>query len=365
MNLFVIVLFSFTLALHLFILEATHYSIIALLGRPTSWEAEYHLEVDYDTCCQEMCRANESCKSYDQIWQPSRDIYECRFYSKNYQVLKAEGEKLELIPRVQYYSKMHKMTNCSDWFHKGGAREGIPYKMVDGVLEDCDYSFFSCDEVVNKGLLEDRIEAVFPIFISAVNEIKNIRCRKYHDKGWVVFQKRVEPAKFPFNKKSWQEYKEGFEESKNDFWLGNELLHQWTKDKENELLILLEYDEYGWHAESRHRFNVGPENTYYQLYVSNTPSFDVTAEIPGYRSFNSNIHDLDRGRFHTFDNNRTQEGCASKLFNGEGMAGWIQSNDKCNAKWVTYFNARVPKRYRDSFDEVQNFPESVMMFREK
>uniref|UniRef100_A0A7M5VB31 Fibrinogen C-terminal domain-containing protein n=1 Tax=Clytia hemisphaerica TaxID=252671 RepID=A0A7M5VB31_9CNID len=254
MNLFVIVLFSFTLALHLFILEATHYSIIALLGRPTSWEAEYRLEVDYDTCCQEMCRANESCKSYDQIWQPSRDIYECRFYSKNYQVLKAEGEKLELIPRVQYYSKMHKMTNCSDWFHKGGARESIPYKMVDGILEDCDYSFSSCDEVVNKGLLEDRIEAVFPIFVSAVNEINNIRCRKYHDKGWVVFQKRVEPAKFPFNKKSWQEYKEGFEESEDDFWLGNELLHQWTKHKENELLVLLEFDEYGWHGK-----NIGSE----------------------------------------------------------------------------------------------------------
>ena len=170
MNFFVITLFSFTLALHLFILEATQYSLIALLGRPTSWEAEYRLEVDYDTCCQEMCRAKDSCKSYDQIWQPSRDIYECRFYSKTYQVLKAEGEKLELVPRVQYYSKMYQMSNCSDWFYKGGAREILTYPMHDGTSKECNLHFYSCDDAVKEGLLEDGIDHIFPIFLPGMVE---------------------------------------------------------------------------------------------------------------------------------------------------------------------------------------------------
>ena len=159
MNLFVITLFSFTLALHLFMFEATHYSIIALLGRPTSWEAEYRLEVDYDTCCQEMCRANDSCKSYDQIWQPSRDIYECRFYSKNYQVLKAEGEKLELVPRVQYYSKMYKLASCVDWWEKAGARNiGLYSISNDGTTKTC-FDLTSCNDIVNTGLLPPKTNA--------------------------------------------------------------------------------------------------------------------------------------------------------------------------------------------------------------
>uniref|UniRef100_A0A7M5V0Z8 Uncharacterized protein n=1 Tax=Clytia hemisphaerica TaxID=252671 RepID=A0A7M5V0Z8_9CNID len=154
MNLFILILFSYTLALHLFIIEATHYSIIALLGRPTSWEADYHLEVDYDTCCQEMCRANKSCKSYDQIWQPSRDIYECRFYSKNYQVLKAEGEKLELIPRVQYYSKMYKgLTGCLPWWEWAGARKKGEYPLADGSMKWC-FNLKSCQEVYDRSYLK-------------------------------------------------------------------------------------------------------------------------------------------------------------------------------------------------------------------
>ena len=154
MNLFVIVLFSFTLALHLFMLEATHYSLIALLGRPTSWEAEYRLEVDYDTCCQEMCRANDSCKSYDQIWQPSRDIYECRFYNKNYQVLKAEGGKLELVPRVQYYSKMFTgLVGCYEWWTLTGARKKGSYPVDDGSLKWC-FNFKSCQQVKDRRYLE-------------------------------------------------------------------------------------------------------------------------------------------------------------------------------------------------------------------
>ena len=154
MNFFVITLFSFTLALHLFILEAAQYSLIALLGRPTSWEAEYRLEVDYDTCCQEMCRSNDSCKSYDQIWQPSHDIYECRFYNKTYQVLKAEGEKLQLVPRVQYYSKMYKdLSSCEDWKVMAGAHVPGMYDLGNGVMKECTFveRQNSCQDVIDQG----------------------------------------------------------------------------------------------------------------------------------------------------------------------------------------------------------------------
>ena len=150
----VVISISTILVFHLFICEAR---FIALLGRPTSWEAEEHSQVDYDTCCQEMCRANDLCQSYDQIWQPSRDIYECRFYSKNYQVLKAEGGKLELVPRVQYYSKMYKLATCSDWWLQTGAEKAGNYPMFDGTIEFCDFQLWNCpDWWIKVGARESR-----------------------------------------------------------------------------------------------------------------------------------------------------------------------------------------------------------------
>ena len=34
-------------------------------------------------------------------------------------------------------------------------------------------------------------------------------CKIYDGKGWTVFQKRLNPLKYPFHRKTWQQYKEG------------------------------------------------------------------------------------------------------------------------------------------------------------
>ncbi|XP_066911640.1 angiopoietin-1-like [Clytia hemisphaerica] len=357
MNLFVIVLCSFTLALHLFILEATHYSIIALLGRPTSWEADYHLEVDYDTCCQEMCRANESCKSYDQIWQPSRDIYECRFYNKNYQVLKAEGEKLELIPRVQYYSKMYKgLTGCLEWWEMAGARKKGEYPLEDGSMKWC-FNFKSCQEVYDRNYLRSG-EGWYEINFEGVM-IRQL-CKIYDEKGWTVFQKILNPLKYQFHKKTWQQYTDGFKESEDDFWLGLTTLNLMTRSKENELTIGVQAENGNWLGKELGEFNVDSEDNDFAMTAKNE-------RLPNFDEFDSDItvNMASRSKFVTFDKDASQGKCMSEnMFDGQGTAGWMKKKGWCsNSNWMLYTNAKQPMR-RTSSSQNQIYIGSFMMFRE-
>eukprot|EP00111_Clytia_hemisphaerica_P008704 TCONS_00025456-protein len=366
MSPFTIVLFSFTLALHLFILEATHYSIIALLGRPTSWEADYHLEVDYDTCCQEMCRANESCKSYDQIWQPSRDIYECRFYSKNYQVLKAEGEKLELIPRVQYYSKMYQVTSCEGWW-EAGARSTGDYKISsDGTTQFC-FELTSCDDVVKQGLLSPKTtsedfgtslgESDFQIRLhEAGGQILNVRCANILGKAWTIFQKRMNPQQYPFNKKTWAQFKTGFSDSVGDFYLGNRWMNNMLGGgKVNRLMVLVRKGT-EWSGEKYEKFKTKGDKYNYEAVISDPAK--PQDSIAGWLS----LHLNEQREFITIDRDPADVECSKLGFNGEGYAGWRGKHpDACLGEYWLFPNARVPQRFLPN-RVLEKFDASIMMF---
>lgn len=65
-----------------------------------------------------------------------------------------------------------------------------------------------------------------------------------YESGWTVVQRRGAPFQARgqvenFNR-SWSEYKNGFGSLNNEFWYGNDLIHQMTGDDDVELRILLE-----------------------------------------------------------------------------------------------------------------------------
>ena len=84
--------------------------------------------------------------------------------------------------------------------------------------------------------------------------------------GWTVFQKRLDGSVDFFL--SWSDYKHGFGDLTNEFWLGNDKIHRMTSDETNMLRVELddfegntayaEYDMFAVMSESdKYKLNLG------------------------------------------------------------------------------------------------------------
>ena len=56
-------------------------------------------------------------------------------------------------------------------------------------------------------------------------------CELREEDGWLIFQKRIDGT-LSFDR-SWSEYKQGFGNVESEFWLGNEKLHQITRESKH------------------------------------------------------------------------------------------------------------------------------------
>jgi len=83
----------------------------------------------------------------------------------------------------------------------------------------------------------------------------------------IVVQQHIGNNNF-FNR-SWDEFKVGFGNSSDNYWIGNERLHQLTKDGQYKLRVDLLAKFNGlWYWAEHDRFSVGSEQTGYTLIVS-------------------------------------------------------------------------------------------------
>jgi len=67
---------------------------------------------------------------------------------------------------------------------------------------------------------------------------------------------------------SWAEYKVGFNDTRGNFWLGNDLLHQLTASGRYKLRFDLQAWDGSWYYAEYSSFVVGSEASNYRMYVS-------------------------------------------------------------------------------------------------
>ncbi|EAT41680.1 AAEL006702-PA [Aedes aegypti] len=85
--------------------------------------------------------------------------------------------------------------------------------------------------------------------------------------GWLVLQNRYDGS-ISFNR-SWDEYRNGFGNTEQEYWLGLEKIHQVTMNQTHELLIVIEnFTDFSAH-EIYSGFRVENEATNYTLRLSN------------------------------------------------------------------------------------------------
>ncbi|GFN97841.1 tenascin-r [Plakobranchus ocellatus] len=138
--------------------------------------------------------------------------------------------------------------------------------------------------------------------------------------GWIVIQRR-KTGTVDFYRK-WDEYKSGFGSLHDDFWLGNERIHELTSQGPYELMVTLTYKRRTKHARYD-SFSLGDEKSHYKL---NLGSYSGTA------GDSLNVH---RGMpFTTMDKDFDQNGSGNCAKHYLG-AWWYKSchTSNLNGKW--------------------------------
>ncbi|XP_062588682.1 fibroleukin-like [Saccostrea cucullata] len=159
--------------------------------------------------------------------------------------------------------------------------------------------------------------------------------------GWTVIQKRV-TGSVSFDR-TWDDYKNGFGEAGQDFWIGNEVIHQLTKKKTSSLYISITLVNGSKLYELYDQFSVSNEADNYQLFLAGNASGTL-----GNSMFHtgSPYSDLSGMKFSTSDrdNDRWTDGNCAAYWGG----GWwfnMCHNAFLNGPWSldSWFGLWYPK----------------------
>ncbi|XP_061190561.1 fibroleukin-like [Saccostrea echinata] len=133
------------------------------------------------------------------------------------------------------------------------------------------------------------------------------------DGGWTAIQKRVNGS-LSFDR-TWTEYKNGFRSSEQDLWLGNDIIHQLTKENNSFLYAAITLHNGTRLYELYDRFSVSDETEKYQLFLAGPANGTL-----GDRMLNSwsSRYNLSGMYFSTpdRDNDRWSDNCAAKWGGG-------------------------------------------------
>ncbi|XP_046867870.1 ficolin-2-like [Drosophila willistoni] len=153
--------------------------------------------------------------------------------------------------------------------------------------------------------------------------------------GWIVIHKRFD-GNVDFNR-TWTEYRNGFGNKKEEFFIGLENLHRITKSQTNELYVQLEMQNGTLQFASYGNFRIGNETAKYKL--ESLGEFKGTAEDA--MKYNLN------GSFSTFDQDNDQwriGNCAQRfgawwyrhctLINLNGKYSNREVNDGLSMSWT-------------------------------
>ncbi|XP_075194970.1 angiopoietin-related protein 7-like [Anomaloglossus baeobatrachus] len=129
----------------------------------------------------------------------------------------------------------------------------------------------SCASLYYSGISSSGVYTILP---SSGGSATHVFCdMDTHGGGWTVIQRRLDGSN-SFNC-TWKEYKEGFGDPNNEYWLGNENIHTITSKENYTLRIEME----DWDGERRNanyrEFSIDDEANHYQLHVA---GFSGTAE---------------------------------------------------------------------------------------
>ncbi|XP_062580725.1 fibroleukin-like [Saccostrea cucullata] len=178
-------------------------------------------------------------KSTSVIECAARCQRECSFFGFNPQMKKC---------------RTHKKNFTSEISDEAGWR----YYLHDFVPKDC-------KDLHDNGHSNTGVYEIYPF------GIRSRAVRVYCDMdtlngGWTAIQKRINGS-LSFNR-TWTEYKNGFGDPIQDVWVGNDVIHQLTKENTSSLYVSITLQNGTTLYEMYDRFSVSDETGKYQLFLA-------------------------------------------------------------------------------------------------
>ncbi|CAF0818169.1 unnamed protein product [Adineta steineri] len=137
----------------------------------------------------------------------------------------------------------------------------------DDIPIDCDDVFRQQTSSITEGIFR-----IKPRFSS---ESFNVKCIFENNTGWTIIQRRMNGTVDFY--RGWNDYKNGFGDLETEFWLGNEKIHQLTKQDKYILRIDLKPWDASIHIAQYGEFAIDNEQENYKLKISQFHSNISTA----------------------------------------------------------------------------------------
>ncbi|XP_037047953.1 ficolin-1-like [Bradysia coprophila] len=159
-------------------------------------------------------------------------------------------------------------------------------------LEEMPHTYFDdCDDALNKGFNKTGVYRIKP---KASFRPFKVWCDMESDGGgWINIQTRFDGLVDFY--RTWQEYRNGFGSVDSEHWLGNNYIHQITRNNDFELKIeLTGFDEDEFATAKYSPFQIGTEDDKYRLNIGNfTGDGVITDSLSGHNGFMFTTKDND------------------------------------------------------------------------
>ncbi|XP_068106022.1 ficolin-1-like isoform X2 [Hyperolius riggenbachi] len=194
----------------------------------------------------------------------------------------------------------------------------------DGVAAKTTYAAQNCKELQNYGVVLSDWYTIYP---DGEQPLK-VLCDLHTDGGgWIVFQRRWDGSVDFF--RGWEDYKKGFGSRLNEFWLGNDNLHQLTSKGTWELRIDFQDFENGKTFVKYTSFKVLEEAEKYKIVLGAFTGGDAGDSLTTHNN----------GKFSTKDkdNDDHSQNCA-EMFKG---AWWYKACHSSNLNGYYYLGQHI------------------------
>eukprot|EP00058_Branchiostoma_floridae_P007810 XP_002593298.1 hypothetical protein BRAFLDRAFT_83845 [Branchiostoma floridae] len=180
-------------------------------------------------------------------------------YSSLTKVLLQEKENFKQIRRNTegIYSLVQASTERAD---TRGVSTGEKTEEAD---ETEAYEIEDCSSLLRSGTTAN---GVYTVHLNPALEMEVYCDMQTAGGGWTVIQRRLDGS-VPFNR-TWEEYRQGFGNKNGEYWLGNDIIHFLTEQKDYRLRIDLEDFEGQRRFAEYNTFRVDDQEQNYRLEVS-------------------------------------------------------------------------------------------------